>query len=144
MPVSLVFALTSVAALWLIGHAIVKRRFAVLKSNLSLTYQSAISAPPREGPTPQLVALCVDLIRKRHSTVPFDALTRQEQKLVLHAQAVAELPTWMSRYAAIWLPPANRLLISQLRHIKASQPHKPKHYFGAIRRQQQLRSASKS
>lgn len=143
MPVSILILLISVVALWLFGHQVVKRRFAILKTNLSETYGFAIAAPA-EGDAPRLAALCVDLMRKEHSTLPFDALTPQEQKMVLHARAVEELPQWMSRYAALWLSPAHRMLVSQLRHIKASRPEKPKQYFGAVKHQQRLRSGSES
>ena len=143
MPIFVVFLLTSLAALWLIGHLIVKQRFVSLNTNLSNIYGSVFTAPPSAETQPQLVALCVDLMRKQHCSVPFDDLTPKEQRMVLHAHAVEVLPKWMSLYAALRLSKENRRLINQLHHIKSSRPEQPKQYFGAIRRQQQLRSAPK-
>ncbi|MEJ8563160.1 hypothetical protein QTO30_19390 [Yoonia sp. GPGPB17] len=143
MPVFVVFLLISSAILWLIGHLMVKQRFVSLNTNLSKIYGSVSAAPPSPETQPQLMALCVDLMRKQHCNVPFDDLTPQEQRMVLHAHAVEVLPKWMSRYAALWLSKENRKLINQLHHIKSSRPDQQKQYFGAIRRQQQLRSASK-
>ncbi len=143
MPGISVVVLISLAALWLTGHQVVKRRFAALNSDLTDIYRSVLTAPPSPDEQPQLVALCVDLMRKQHCTVPFETLTAQEQRMVLHARAVEALPTWMSRYAALSLSPQNRRLIGQLRDIKSSRPDQPKQYFGAIKRQQQLRSAAK-
>ena len=132
------------AALWLLGHQIVKRRFTMLKSNLSDTYRSAFTAPTEDGDAPQLMALCVDLMRKEHCVVPFDDLSPQELKMVLHAHAIDAAPSWMSRYAVIWLSRPNKTLISQLRQIKSSRPVQPKQHFGAVKRQQQLRSPVES
>ena len=143
MPVSLVVVLISMAALWLFGHQIVKRRFAMLKAKLSDNYVSAFTAPTADTENPPLMALCVDLMRKTHCTVPFDALSAHEQKVVLHAHAIEVLPNLMSRYAALWLSPTSRTLISQLRRLRSSRPSKPQHYFGAIKHQQQLRSRAK-
>ncbi len=144
MPVSLVLAFISLAALWLLVHQIVKRRFTILRSNLSDTYRSAFAAPTQEGDAPQLMALCVDLMRKEHCVVPFDDLSPQEVRMVLHAHAIDAAPSWMSRYAAIWLSRPNKTLISQLRQIKSSRPVRPKQHFGAVKRQQQLRSPVES
>ena len=144
MPVSLVFVLISVTALWLLGHQRVKRRLAKLQINLPDTYQSAFTVPTNDEQPQKLAALCVDLMRKEHRDVPFDDLTPQEKKMVLHAQAIDVLPAWMSRYAALSLSKPNRVLIGQLRHIKSSRPDRPKQHFGAIKRQQQLRSPSES
>lgn len=135
-----IFLLTSVAAFWLLAHQTVKRRFAVLRTKLPDAYHSAIAVPPGEGSTPQLVALCIDLMRKEHCTSPFNTLSPHEQKMALHAYAIQVLPTWMSRYAALALSPANKRLISQLRQVKSSRPSQPKVYFGAVKAQQQLRS----
>lgn len=143
MPDHIVIALISMAALWLLGHQIVKQRFTTLKSNLPDIYGSALTAPAQDVSAPQLMALCVDLMRKKHCTVPFDALSVQEKKIVLHAHAVETLPTWMSRYAALGLSAANRSLITQLRQVHSSRPERPKQHFGAIKRHQQLRSAAK-
>ena len=143
MPFNLVVVFVSVAAIWLFGHQIVKHRFALLKAALPEKYESSFAAPTADFGTPPLMALCVDLLRKKHVTVPFDELSNQEQIIVLHACAVDALPEWMSRYAALSLSPANRRLISQLRKIRSSRPDRPKQYFGAIKRQQQLRSTAK-
>ena len=138
-----VIALTSVAVLWLCGHQLVKQRFARLRTTLPDAYKSAFTASPSVDQSQQLMALCVDLMRKQHVAVPFDELTSREQKMVLHARAVAELPGWMTRYAALWLAPQNRQLVLKLIAIKTSRPERQKRHFGAIKRQQQLRSAAK-
>jgi len=132
------------AALWLLGHQIVKRRFAILKSNLSDTYRSAFTAPTQDDDAPQLIALCIDLLRKEHSAVPFEDLSETELKMVLHAHAIDALPSWMSRYAAIWLSQSNKTLVLQLRQIKSSRPEQPKQHFGAVKQQQRLRSPVES
>ncbi len=143
MPVSVVVLLISVATVWLMGHQIVRHRFAKLKVRIPDSYQSAFIAPPCADDPPQLVALCVDLLRKEHCTVPFEALSPFEQKMVLHTLAIEALPQWMSGYATLWLSPQNRRLIQQLRDIKTSRPERRKQHFGAIKHQQQLRSAQK-
>ncbi|MCK0095448.1 hypothetical protein MWU60_07685 [Yoonia sp. F2084L] len=120
------------------------QRLAALRLRLPESYGSFFTAPPVSGDAPQLMALCVDLMRKQHSALPFEALTPHERKMVLHAHAVDVLPGWMSRYASLWLSPQNRRLVGQLRDIKSSRPNLPKVHFGAIKHQQQLRSASKS
>ena len=144
MSVSLVSVLISVALLGLIGHLAVKRRFAALNADLAETYQSAITAPPDQGGLPRLTALSVDLLRKQHCNIPFENLTPQEHKIVLHASAVETLPGWMSRYAAYGLTGPQRVLIGQLRDIKSSRPEQPRQHFGAVRHQLQLRSSSDS
>ena len=144
MSVSLVSVLIGMALLGLIGHLVVKRRFAALNANLAETYQSAITAPPDHNDQPRLTALSVDLLRKQHCNIPFDDLTPQEKKIVLHARAVDALPTWMSRYAALWLSKPQRVLIGQLQNIKSSRPEQPKQHFGAVKHQLQLRSSSES
>ncbi|WP_159087023.1 hypothetical protein [Loktanella sp. Alg231-35] len=132
-------------AFWLIGHLTVKRRFGALNTNLSDIYRSAVAVPPEEGATPRLIALCIDLMRKEHCTDPFEDLSAHEQKMALHAHAVEALPSWMSKYAALGLSPHNRALIKQMHQVKSSRPaKKPNLYYGAVRRQQQLRSASKT
>lgn len=138
------FAFVSLATVWLIGHLVAKRRFAALKTNLPATYRSEITVPTDGAKSPPLVALCVDLMRKENRAVPLDALTDKEKTMVVHAQAIDDLPQWMSQYATMWLSPANRILISQLRQIKTSRPTPPKQHFGAIQRQLQLRSPSES
>ena len=143
MPVSLVVVFVSVAALWLFGHQIVKHRFTLLKAALPEKYDSAFAAPTADADPLPLMALCVDLMRKEHCTVPFDALSTQEQKTVLHAHAIEALPYLISRYAALWLSRSSRVIIFQLRQVSVSRPHKPQQYFGAIKHQQQLRSAAK-
>ncbi len=145
MPVLLIIGLTSVAVLWLTAHLTVKRRFAALNTDLSEIYQAAVAVPPDEGATPRLIALCIDLMRKQHCTDPFDDLSAHEQKMALHAHAVEVLPSWMSKYASLWLAPGNRTLIRQMHQVKSSRPaKKPNLYYGAVRRQQQLRSATKT
>ena len=141
---SSVIVLTSLAALWLLGHQQVRHRFAMLKAELPSSYQSSLAVTPFIDGEPQLMALCVDLIRKEHATVPFDALSTEERRMVLHAHAVEMLPSWMSRYAAFALSPRNRRLINQLHNLKSSRPVQPKLHFGAIKHQQQLRSTRKS
>ena len=142
MPILSSFLFIGVAALWLIAHQLVKRRFTSLIAILSTTHRSAIAVPPDEGHPPQLIALCVDLLRKSHCTDPFETLSTAEQQMVLHAHAIDALPSWMSRYAGLRLSSKNRAILDQLRHVKSSQPNKPKQYFGAIK--QQLRSRSES
>lgn len=137
-----IFSLTSLAALWLMAHHVAKRRFALLSANLPDAYQSAIAVPPGEGANPQLIALCIDLMRKAHCAVPFDTLSPLEQKMALHAYGVEKLPTWMSRYADFWLSGPNRNIIAQLRQIRSSRPDKPVQHFGAVKQQQRLRSTS--
>ena len=143
MPFTLVVLLACVAVMWLWGHLAVKRRFETLKKSIADVYRSAFIASTTTDNQPQLVALCVDLMRKTHCALPFEALTRQEQRMVLHAHAIEALPKWMSRYTAVWLSPQHRKLIGQLRNIHASRPIRPVQHFGAIKRQQQLRSAAK-
>lgn len=143
MPDILVVLLIGSAALWLTGHLAVKRRFAALSSELIDIYRSALAAPPSSDAPPQLVALCIDLMRKEHCALPFEALSPDEKRMALHAHAVEVLPIWMSRYAALWLSPQNRKLVRQLHDVKSSRPDQPKQYFGAIRHQQQLRSTPK-
>jgi hypothetical protein len=141
----LIIVLTSVAVFWLIGHILTKRRFSALHIDLPAIYQSAVAVPPDEGASPRLVALCIDLMRKQHCTDPFDDLSALEQKMALHAHAVEVLPSWMSKYASLWLAPGNRALIKQMHQVKSSRPaKKPNLYYGAVRRQQQLRSATKT
>ncbi len=130
------------AALWLIAHQIVKQRFAALKADLPTIHKSAIAVPPDEDHPPQLVALCVDLLRKSHCTDPFDTLTPAEQRMVLHAHSIDALPAWMSRYGALRLSKANRAIFHQLRQVKSSQPDRPKEHYGAVKAL--LRSRSES
>jgi len=142
LSVFTIFLLTSMAALWFLAHLAVKRRFARLRARLPDAYQSAIAVPPGEGTGPQLIALCIDLMRKEQSAVPFETLSTLEQKMALHAHGVEVLPVWMSRYADFWLSGANKQIIAQLRQIKSSRPDKPVQYFGAVKQQQRLRSTS--
>ena len=139
-----VLLLVCMAVLWLLSHLVVKRRFAELNANLSDIYGSAFVVPTHENAEPQLIALCVDLVRKTHVTVPLAELTKRERRLVLHACALNALPAIMSQYAAFWLMPADKKIISQLRQINSSKPMRPTQHFGAIKRQQQLRSVSES
>lgn len=137
---SILLLFMSVAAIWLFGHQLVRRRFAKLNHQLADRYLTTFAAPPLDDAEQSLMALCVDLMRRETCEVPFDQLTAQEKKMVLHAHAVEELPSWMSRYASYGLPKAGRDLIGKLRDIKSSRPEQPKQHFGAIKRQQQLRS----
>ncbi len=137
-------ALIGVAALWLFVHMSVKHRFRELQTKLPSVYQTAIAVPPNDDALPQLIALSIDLVRKEHCAVPFDALSKQEKRIALHAHAVEELPAWMIGYAILRLSAADRALVQQLRQVKTSRPTKTKMHFGAIRQQQQLRSTSKS
>ena len=133
------FLFTSVASLWLFVHQTVRHRFADLETNLSTTYNSAIAVSPETKTPAQLIALCVDLMRKAHCTDPFEALSTQEQRMVLHAHALDQLPAWMSHYAALGLPARHRALLAQLRHVKASEPAKPHEHFGAVQELLRLR-----
>ncbi len=137
---SILFLFMSVVAIWLFGHQLVRRRFANLNHQLADRYLTTFAAPTLDDAEQSLMALCVDLMRRETCEVPFDQLTAQERKMVLHAHAVEELPSWMSRYASYGLPKAGRELIGKLRDIKSSRPERPKQHFGAIKRQQQLRS----
>jgi hypothetical protein len=130
------------AALWLIAHQMVKRRFTSLTAILPSTHSSAIAVPPDEGHPPQLTALCVDLLRKSHCTDPFETLTPAEQHMVLHAHAIDAAPAWMSRFAAVGLSKANRAILDQLRRVKSSRPERPKEHYGAVKAL--LRSRSES
>ncbi len=87
--------------------------------------------------------LAVDLMRKAHCTVPYDALTPAEQRVVLHAYAVEQCHPWVLRVAMQRLRGPERTVIRQLQDIKTSRPdHKPVH-FGAIQRQLKTRAAHK-
>lgn len=132
------------AAIWLLVHYTVKRRFTGLIAKLPHAYQSAIAVPPEDGAPPQLIALCIDLMRKTHSTVPFDELAPTERKMALQAFAIETLPSWMSKYAAFALSRSNRAIAAQLRYVKSSRPDKAAQHFGAVKRQQQLRSPTET
>jgi hypothetical protein len=140
----LVLLLTSVTFSWIVGYFIVKPRLANVKFGMPEIYQSSIAVPVSADTQPSLVALCVDLSRKEHCSIPFEELTQRERKLVLHTLAIEALPQWMSRFAAVSLWPAERAVISQLRKVHLSRPEKPPMHFGEIRRQQQLRSGSET
>jgi hypothetical protein len=138
-------ALICMTAIWLVAHQIVRRRFAILKTDLAQVYAAAVAIPAEDGETPRLIALCIDLMRKEHCTAPFETLSSEEQRMALHAHSIATIPGWMSKYASFFLSAPNRALIAQLRKVHTSRPDKkPVQYFGAIKRQQQLRSASES
>ena len=138
------FLVCGFLAIWLFGHQLVKRRFAKLKAELAERYSRSFAVPPHEEAEQSLMALCVDLMRRETCEVPFDQLTAPEKTMVLHACAVEVLPAWMSRYASFGLSRKGRVLISKLRDIKSSRPDRPQQHFGAIKRQQQLRSGSQS
>ena len=121
------------AALWLVAHQMVKRRFTSLIAVLPSTHRSAIAVPPDEDQPPQLVALCVDLLRKSHCTDPYEMLTPAEQRMVLHAHAIDAAPVWMSRYAALFQTRSNRAILEQLRHVKSSRPERKKEHYGAVK-----------
>ena len=127
------FLFISLASLWLFVHLSVKHRFAGLDANLSVVYNSAIAVSPEDETPAQVIALCVDLLRKTHCTDSFESLSAQEQQMVLHAHAIDTLPGWMSRYAALGLPASNRALLAQLRQVKTSQPVKSPEHYGAVR-----------
>ncbi len=136
--------LVGVAAAWLSIHQVVRRKLHNLHKFLPAAYQSAIAAPPAEEDAPRLIPLAIDLIRKEHCTLPYDALTPAEQRIALHAYAVEQLPRWVVNIAKRRLRGTERTVVNQLQFIKTSRPdHKPIH-FGAIRAQQRLRSASES
>jgi hypothetical protein len=125
--------LISAAILWLFAQRTVKQRFAALEADLSTTHGSAIAVSPAEDTPPQLVALCVDLMRKTHCTDPYEALSPSEQKMVLHAHALDVLPAWMSRYASLRLSSPQRAILVQLRQVKSSQPERPMEHYGAVK-----------
>lgn len=136
--------LTSVAVAWLLIHWSVQRKLRALNSTLPAAYRSSIVVPPETDEASRLMPLAVDLMRKRHCTIEFDALTSAERRIVLHAHAIDKLPRWMVNLARQRLRRTESALIGQLQQIKTSRPdHKPVH-FGAVRRQQQLRSARES
>lgn len=145
LPIFMYVALICMTAIWLVAHQIVKRRFAILKTDLAQAYASAVAIQTEDGETPRLIALCIDLMRKEHCTASFETLSPDEQRMALHAYGIATLPGWMSKYAGFTLSLPNRALIAQLRNVHTSRPDKkPVQYFGAIKHQQQLRSASES
>ena len=119
---------------------VVRRRFRDLETGLPAAYQLAIAAPPNEDGPPHLMALAVDLLRKEHSALPFADLTAKEQRLVQHARGAEQLPLWMSQLGALGLRYDERAMITKLRQVQSSRPARKEMHFGAIRRQQQLRS----
>lgn len=127
-----IFLFISTASLWLFVHYTVKHRFTALETNLPTTYNSVIAVSPDSETPAQLIALCVDLMRKTHCTDPFEALSAQEKRMVLHAHALDQLPAWMSRYASFGLPARHRALLEKLRQVKTSKPAKPHEHFGAV------------
>ncbi|WP_341368937.1 hypothetical protein [Yoonia sp. BS5-3] len=136
--------LTSVAALWLAVHLSVKRRFNALAGSLPEAYQAAFAVPTPDSDHPRLIALAIDLLRKKHACHPFDSLTAQERRIALFAYAAEKLPLWMVRYNALTLSRADRQLVQRLCDIRVSRPqHKPQH-FGAIEAEKQLRLAAKT
>ena len=130
--------------MWLSIHQVVRRKLRNLHKLLPTAYQSAIVAPPVETGTPRLIPLAIDLIRKEHSTLPYDALTPAEQRVALHAYAVEELPGWVVNIAKRRLRGPERRVVNQLQFIKASRPNHKAVHFGAVRAQQRLRSAPES
>lgn len=131
--------LISVAVVCTFLHVVVKRRFRGLEKGLPVAYQRAIAAPPLDDNAPRLIALSIDLMRKRHCNVALDALTLAERRLALHAYAIETQPHWVNWYARMWLRPSERALMQQLHHIKMSRPEKPVQHFGAVRKEQALR-----
>lgn len=128
-----VFLLISMATLWLFAHRSAKHSFGALKAQLPITYNSAIVVPPDDTQPPQLIALCIDLLRKTHCTAPYETLSAHEQRMVLHAHAIDAVPAWMSRYASLGLSSANRAVLAQLRQVKSSRPERPKEHYGAVK-----------
>lgn len=139
-----VILLTITTLAWVVCYFTVRSRFADLKSNLAQFYRSDIAVASDIGEQQSLVALCVDLSRKAHSTIQFEALTPQEHRLILHTHAIEVLPAWMSYFAALALKREDRAMIARLRKVHTSRPNKPALHFGAIRQQQQLRSGPES
>jgi hypothetical protein len=136
-------SLISVAAVWLFIHLVVWRKLRGLHTLLPAAYHSALAAPTDQTGAPRLIPLAIDLMRKSHCAVTYDALTPSEQRVALHAFAVEQCRPWVIKIALQRLRGPEKTVIQQLRFIKTSRPeHKPVH-FGAIRRQQQLRSATK-
>lgn len=120
----------------------VKRKFRDLESGLPAAYQRAITAPPNEDARAPLIALAIDLSRKRHSSVPFADLSRAEYRLALHAFGTETLPRWMNRVAQIPLRSSERNLLDTLHQLKTSRPEKAKLHFGAVRKELALRQAN--
>ncbi|MDX8347522.1 hypothetical protein SLH49_05935 [Cognatiyoonia sp. IB215446] len=120
------------------------RRFRDLETGLPAAYQRAITAPPDDTDAPHLIALAIDLTRKKRSTLPYEDLTEREKRLALHALAVEQLPGWVVAQSARRLPGTDRKLVHQLRHIKTSRPAKKAQHFGAVQRVQRIRASSKS
>ncbi len=135
--------LIGVATIWFLVHLSVRHRFAALDRQLPDVYRKVIAAPTEDGQSPQLIPLAIDLLRKEHVSVPLDDLTPAEKRMALFAFAVEKLPTWMVGYGALRLRASERVLVNQLKQIKTSQPQKRQKHFGAIHRQQQLRSVGK-
>ena len=143
MAVLVNIVLIGMAGVWLFAHVIVKRRFRVLRERVPRAYQSSIAAPPEDGGATQLMGLAVDLLRKQHGCPAFDTLSAQEKHIVLPAYAIHQLPRWMTRYAMLWLWPADRAIVRQLRAIATSRPVQKQMHYGAIRRQLKLRTLGK-
>ena len=137
------FLLMGMAGVWLFVHLAVKQRFRVLRKRVPDAYQSSIAVPPEDGQAPQLMALAVDLLRKEHGSPAYQTLSEHEKHIVLHAFGIEMLPRWMTGYAALWLWPADRALMQQLRAITTSKPMQKQTYYGAVQQQLKLRTASK-
>ena len=136
--VSVLFVGTTAA--WLSIHQIVKRKLRNLSNHLPAAYQSAIAAPTSEVGSVRLIPLAIDLVRKEHSNVPFEALSEKEQRVALHAFAVEEQPRWVVTVMKLRLQGVERRVVEQLQYIKESRPTPKPVHFGAIHRQLQLRS----
>lgn len=144
MTVGVSVLLISVTVVCIFLHMVAIRRFRDLETGLPAAYQRAIAAPPDDADAPRLIALAIDLTRKERCALPFDDLTTRERRLALHAFAVEALPAWIVGYLGKSLLGADRKLIDQLRHIKASRPNKAAQHYGAVKQVQTMRAASKS
>ncbi|WP_296425942.1 hypothetical protein [Yoonia sp.] len=146
MPLFVSILLISVAAVWLTLDYVVRRKFNRLKRGVTAAFQSAIAesaVAPEIGATDlagsALMPLAVDLMRKQNCTLPFEALTQAEQRIVLFAYAIDVLPAWVVRHAAMYLRGDHKAVVTQLRRIKTSRPQHKMQHFGSIRAQHGLR-----
>lgn len=136
--------LIGIAAIWLCVHLSVKRRFTVLDGKLTIAYSAAFAVPPQDDNTPRLIALAIDLRRKKHAAHPFASLSAEEKRIALYAFAVETLPLWMVKYKALGLHKSDRALIMRLCDIRTSQPRQKPQFFGAIEAEKKLRLATQN
>ena len=107
-----------------------------------MAYSSAFAVPPQEDDRPRLIALAIDLKRKKHAAHPFASLSAKEKRIALYAFAVETLPYWMVKYKTLGLHKSDRALIMRLCDIRTSQPRQKPQFFGAIEAEKQLRLAT--